>query len=53
MEQDDSGIDYVFALNFRESIDFPPLLTSDDLGCVEKKLSEFKRKIPFPIVNYI
>lgn len=34
-----SSIDFVFVLNIRESEAFPPLLTQDDINCVEAKMA--------------
>lgn len=36
------AIDYVFALNVRESEPFPPLLLPEDLACVEEKVKTFQ-----------
>lgn len=39
-----SSIDFVFAMNVRESETFPPLLTPADIACVEEKMSAFRSK---------
>lgn len=39
-----SSIDFVFAMNVRESETFPPLLMPIDVACVEEKMSSFRSK---------
>lgn len=41
------SIDYVFALNVRESEPFPPLLLPEDLACVEEKIKTYQSKCEF------
>ncbi|XP_070496180.1 uncharacterized protein [Chironomus tepperi] len=39
LNKTNSTIDFVFVLNIRESEAFPPLLTQDDINCVEGKMA--------------
>lgn len=39
LNKTNSSIDFVFVLNIRESEAFPPLLTQEDLNCVESKMA--------------